>query len=81
MSRPPLVVPGRPASETAAEFPCPFCSGTAYFGHLDLIAAAVGQPGTSPGGIGVGHSKPSCEKFKRLSAEDFVAACKKRLRQ
>ena len=81
--KPPLVVPGRPSSEIAAEFPCPFCSGTAYFGHLALIAAAAKSPAPDEGigEIGVAHTKPSCEKFRSLSAAEFRDACKERMRQ
>lgn len=80
--RPPLIVPGRPSSEIAAEFPCPFCNGTAYLGVLALIAAAVGQQ--LPAGLsatGMAHSRPSCETFRRLSAEEFREACRKRVQQ
>lgn len=79
MKRPPLLVPGRPDDEMAAQFPCPFCTGTAYFGVLGLIAEATGQ--TSPiEGIGVAHTKPSCETFKSLSAEGFRDACRARMK-
>ncbi len=80
--RPPLVVPGRPSSEVAAEFPCPFCTGTAYAGDLELVAAAVGDSSAAiPAKLGVAHSRPSCETFKRLSADEFATACRERIRQ
>ena len=74
------IVPGHPG-KMAAQFPCPFCTGTAFYGNRALIAASAGQLTRAADDVAVAHTKPSCDTFKQKTAGEFVKACLARIRQ